>query len=130
MEILSQTNEYGKKFLKTYKKYYPITLLGFEETHNPVRKEIAVFAKSLETSNISIFIIPNKHSTNSGCCHFGTLEYYAECKAFELAGISPKYNYTTMENIDPKWYLSHDDPRLDKYYQIKKETIETWNAKK
>lgn len=130
MEMIIETNEYGRKFLRTYKEYINSTFLGFEETNNPVRKEIAVFVKNNETNQINVLIIPNKCSINKGCCHFGTLEYYADAKAFELAGINPQYHCGTDWYIDPKWYLSHDDPRLDKYYQIKKETIETWNAKK
>lgn len=104
-EILSMTNEAGRKFCRWLKDY---EILGTERTPDNIsRKEFTVIYRNKERA-VCTAVLSDKDNKDDGSCFFGDLRHFAMCYAQQMAGVSLRQMYNGALAW-PVWYLNEND---------------------
>lgn len=115
-QVKEMTNVHGKKFLDMWFK--DCKILGIEiGGSNSCRKEFTLVYESVNHdrysgkitgTEICTAVLPNKDSSNDGCCFFGDIEHFAMVYAEEKANVRLRMNYN-CKLMWPVWYLEKED---------------------
>lgn len=107
-DLMSMTNEHGRKFLDMwFKTFTSKELLGIERTEsNILRKEFTIVY--LGSDSVRTAVLPDASTTNKGCCFFGDLQHFAMCYAEEKSGIHLRLG-NNGHLMWPWWYTEKED---------------------
>lgn len=112
-EILSMTNEAGRKFCRWLKD---CEILGTERTPDNIsRGEFTVIYKNRERAILAA-VLSDTDNKNDGSCFYGDLYHFACNYAAQMVGVQLRTN-TFGKIAWPVWYLKEDEfLRWKKYY--------------